>query len=99
MSEAIDYKSPEQVREVEFDFRSDLWQLVSICQHYTNTNLQGICLYEMLSGKSPFIHSERKVMEGSILNDIPVFDSNFSDSARDLIIKLLRKNVHLYLNV
>ena len=28
MSEAIDYKSPEQVREAEFDFRSDLWQLV-----------------------------------------------------------------------
>ena len=54
----------------------------------------------MLSGKSPFIHSERKVMEDSILKDIPVFDSNFSDSARDLIIKLLRKNVgHLYLNV
>ena len=30
MSEAIDYKSPEQVRENEFDFRSDLWQLVRL---------------------------------------------------------------------
>ena len=91
MSEAIDYKSPEQVREAEFDFRSDLWQLVGgICQ---SDNLQGICLYEMLSGKSPFIHSERKIMEDSILKDNPAFDSNFSDSARDLIIKLLRKNV------
>ena len=29
MSEAIDYKSPEQVRSEDFDFLSDLWQLVS----------------------------------------------------------------------
>ena len=28
MSEAIDYKSPEQVRGDEFDFRTDFWQLV-----------------------------------------------------------------------
>ena len=91
MSEAIDYKSPEQVREAEFDFRSDLWQLVGGI--FQNDNLQGICLYEMLSGKSPFFHIERKVMEDSILKNIPVFDSNFSDSARDLIIKLLKKNV------
>ncbi len=28
MSEAIDYKSPEQVRSEEFDHRTDFWQLV-----------------------------------------------------------------------
>ncbi len=30
MSEAIDYKSPEQVRSEDFDFLSDLWQIVSV---------------------------------------------------------------------
>ena len=50
----------------------------------------------MLAGKSPFLHSERKVIEDNILKNLPVFDGVFSDSARDLITKLLKKNVCSY---
>ena len=80
MSEAIDYKSPEQVRSEDFDFLSDLWQI-------------GICMYEMLSGRSPFMNKDRSSMEYAIQNSSPEFDDAcFSDDAKDLISKLLQKN-------
>ena len=79
MSEAVDYKSPEQVQNDEFDFRSDFWQL-------------GILAYEMLRGRSPFINNNRELMEQAIQAADPEFEDSFSPQARDFISKLLRKN-------
>ena len=46
-------------------------------------------MYEMLSGRSPFMNKDRPSMEYAIQNSAPEFDENFSEDAKDIIIKLL----------
>lgn len=51
----------------------------------------------MLSGRSPFMNKDRPSMEYAIQNSAPEFDENFSEDAKDIIIKLLQKTVSLAL--
>ena len=50
-------------------------------------------MYEMLAGKSPFMNHNRGQMEHDIQQAEPVFDANFSEDAKDLITKLIKKEV------
>jgi serine/threonine protein kinase/tetratricopeptide (TPR) repeat protein len=52
------YMSPEQVRGLSVDGRSDIWAL-------------GVVLFEMLSGKRPFSGETRSDVRASILRDDP----------------------------
>ena len=52
------YRSPEQVRGEEIDARSDLFSL-------------GVVLYEMGTGKRPFVGKNRVVLMNAILNAQP----------------------------
>jgi serine/threonine protein kinase len=52
------YMSPEQARGEEIDFRTDIWSF-------------GIVMYEMLTGKLPFISDYEQAIIYSILNEDP----------------------------
>ena len=49
----------------------------------------------MISGKSPFMNHSRQQMEEDIQHAELSFDGNFSSDAKDLITKLLRKEVSI----
>src|ERR1700687_1169322 len=57
------YMSPEQVRGDEIDARSDLFSL-------------GVVLYEMTSGKRPFVGKNRVLLMNAILNEKPIAPSH-----------------------
>lgn len=52
----------------------------------------GVLLYEMLSGLPPFYDSNKTMMYQKILNTYPKYSSNFSESAKDILSKLLEKD-------
>jgi eukaryotic-like serine/threonine-protein kinase len=78
------YMSPEQARGVHVDFRTDIWSL-------------GVCLYEMLAGRSPFSGETRMDIIASVISSEPQPISSFGQdipAELDWIVsKALSKNV------
>ena len=77
------YMSPEQVRGDEIDTRSDLFSL-------------GVVLYELATGKRPFVGKNRILLTNAILNAQPAVPSKVNPSlpaALDAIVaKTLEKD-------
>lgn len=74
--------APEILEGVEYDMTVDLWCL-------------GVLTYELLTGKAPFYHISRKETMKRILNvdnDTLLFPETMSQTARDFIDKLIRKD-------
>ena len=79
----VPYMSPEQVRAVELDQRSDLFST-------------GIVLYEMVCGRRPFDESSSAATASAILTREPLPVARFASDAppelERIIAKALRKN-------
>ena len=77
------YMSPEQVVGQAVDGRSDIFSL-------------GVVLYEMLTGKTPFVGENISAIMYQILNEEPVppkaFNQNIPDSINYIILKTLAKH-------
>lgn len=77
------YMSPEQVRGLDLDSRTDLFSL-------------GIVLYEMIAGRNPFDRATRSDVIASILQQEPVQLSTFVTEVRPelewIVNKALRKD-------
>ena len=77
------YMSPEQVVGQAVDGRSDIFSL-------------GVMLYEMLTGKTPFVGDNISAIMYQILNEEPIppktFNQNIPDSLNHIILKALAKH-------
>lgn len=77
------YMSPEQVVGQAVDGRSDIFSL-------------GVVLYEMLTGKTPFIGDNISAIMYQILNEEPIppkaFNQNIPDSINYIILRTLAKH-------
>src|SRR5208282_1551065 len=77
------YMSPEQVRGEEIDARSDLFSL-------------GVVLYEMVTGKRPFLGKNRVLLMDAILNAKPApatkVNSSLPAALETIIARTLGKN-------
>lgn len=67
----VRYMSPEQVRGLDVDERSDIWSL-------------GVVLYEMLAGEVPFFGTTRSDIIASILQNKPCFSWRIKDVPPEL---------------
>jgi len=78
----LPYMSPEQLRAVPLDARSDIYAV-------------GAVLYEMASGKRPFPHMQSAELIGAILHQIPTppgsLNRKITPELESLIIKALEK--------
>ena len=76
------YMSPEQVVGQTVDGRSDIFSL-------------GVVLYEMLTGKTPFVGDNISAIMYQILNEEPIppkaFNQNIPDSINYIVLKALAK--------
>ncbi|MEO8433715.1 MAG: protein kinase [Pyrinomonadaceae bacterium] len=73
------YMSPEQARGESVDARSDIWSL-------------GVVLYEMLTGKQPFVGGTSQDVIASILrDDLPPLPKELPDNLKWVLKKALRK--------
>jgi serine/threonine protein kinase len=76
-----EYQAPEILLDLEYGKAVDFWSI-------------GCLLYELISGSPPFqVGSNRDVLKAKILNEHVIFTRIFSEAARNLIDKLLVKNV------
>lgn len=79
----IAYMSPEAIRDLPVDHRTDLWSL-------------GILIFEMLTGKLPFEGSYAEPMMYSIVNEEPKLLSQYLDNVPEelhaIVKKLLNKD-------
>jgi serine/threonine-protein kinase len=77
------YMSPEQVVGQTVDGRSDIFSL-------------GVVLYEMLTGKTPFVGDNISAIMYQILNEEPIppkaFNQNIPDSINYIILRALAKH-------
>lgn len=77
------YMSPEQVVGQTVDGRSDIFSL-------------GVVLYEMLTGKTPFVGDNISAIMYQILNEEPIppkaFNQNIPDSLSHIILRALAKH-------
>jgi serine/threonine-protein kinase len=79
----VEYMSPEQVRGIETDARSDIYSL-------------GILLYEMLTGRVPFSHpSEYELMKRQIEESPPPpreFQANIPAAVESAVLRAISKD-------
>jgi serine/threonine protein kinase len=64
----------------------------SISGTFTDLWSLGVIIYQMLAGKTPWTKGAELVVFEQICNCKYTFPDHFSDSAKDLISKLLTKN-------
>eukprot|EP00347_Sterkiella_histriomuscorum_P013818 403363248 len=76
----LEYLSPEVVRDKKYDTHTDLWSL-------------GVLIYEMLSGRGPFVDRSKKQLFNKILTHEVKVEHIQNQDARDLIKKLLTKDL------
>lgn len=74
------YLAPEIIREERYSDSVDWWSF-------------GIVLYELIAGKTPFYEPNSSKMYHKILHSPVEFPDHFSYDAKDLISKLLDKNM------
>ena len=74
-----EYISPELIEGSGCTEASDRWQL-------------GVLMYEMMSGKTPFISSDPYRLYSNILTQSVEFQTAFDEHTQDLISHLLQKN-------
>jgi len=78
----LPYMSPEQLRALPLDTRSDIYAV-------------GAVLYEMATGQRPFPHAQSAELTGAILHQTPILPSShnrkISPGLESLIIKALEK--------
>lgn len=77
------YMSPEQASGKKVDFRTDIWSL-------------GCVLYEMLSGRKPFLRENYQAVLFALLNESPVplieFRNDIPKALEHLMQRCLQKN-------
>ncbi|KAJ3425236.1 non-specific serine/threonine protein kinase [Anaeramoeba flamelloides] len=73
------YFAPEVLKRDSYGKSVDYWTI-------------GILIYEMLTGKPPFIAENRNKMFVAILNKEPIYPTYLSEDATDLIKGFLQKN-------
>jgi eukaryotic-like serine/threonine-protein kinase len=74
----VSYMSPEQIRGLEIDTRSDIWSL-------------GVCLYEMLFGKTPFGGENSVEKLAAILYKDPEKQAQTPDQLQKILDRALQK--------
>ncbi|MFC2173714.1 tetratricopeptide repeat protein [Acidobacteriota bacterium] len=79
----VPYMSPEQLKDLELDRRTDIFSL-------------GVVLYEMTTGNHPFSGESQAVMINAILNEDPVppaeIKSDIDPGFEEIILKMLEKD-------
>jgi len=74
------YMSPEQLRGLELDARTDIWSL-------------GVMLYEMLAGRAPFGAKTYGDLVVAILHDEPPLLSNFCPESSEELDDVVRRTL------
>jgi serum/glucocorticoid-regulated kinase 2 len=74
-----EYMAPEMTKKLKYTKSVDIWSL-------------GCILYEMILGKSPFIHKNQKKLFEFIQNKNFIMPKNINADLQDLLNKLLEKN-------
>lgn len=82
----VAYMSPEQVRGLDVDYRTDLFSL-------------GVVIYELLTGRTPFKHENEAATLHAIVNQLPEplsrYRSQVPDDFQRIVDKLLQKEPSL----
>ena len=77
------YMSPEQVRDQEQDFRTDMYSL-------------GVVMYELLTGRQPFVADSDVALAYKILNEEPVpvrvLRSSVPEALEKVVLRAMSKN-------